>query len=235
MIDSALMRSGFVADGAQSESSHISQRAEGSQLSPETNRTTLPQAPSRNTGEPGAQAQHYGMATPQCGDNNSVQGNHGQGSAYMPQGGYDGGAPTSAANDVMATLVLSLQWQNAHLQTELRHCQQQLHVSHNESQMLTMKAQLAEQSSAQASERVAHLELDLGFRAALGGMPMSPVLENMARGSSAGNYGGGGPDDFARANGHDPMQGGYGNGPHNMGQRGAPMQRMNSSGSANRA
>jgi len=234
VIDSVLMRSGFVADSMQSESSHISQRGEGSQLPPDTNRTTFLQAPSRNTGEPAPQAQHYGMATPQYGD--SVQGNHGQGSAYMPQGGYDGGAPTSAANDVMATLVLSLQWQNAHLQTELRHCQQQLHVAHSESQMLTMKAQLAEQSSAQASERVAHLELDLGFRAALGGMPpLSPVLENMARGgSSVGSYGGGGPDDFARTNGHDPMQGGYGNGPQNIGQRGAPMPRSQS-GSSNHA
>merc|ERR1712151_107218 len=78
--------------------------------------------------------------------------------------GVAGGAATSAS-------LLFLQWQNAHLNAELRSCQQALAATRAELQVQVVKCQSVERKQIMLMERAEHLELDLGFRAAMGGVP----------------------------------------------------------------
>jgi len=66
--------------------------------------------------------------------------------------------------------VLFLQWQNAHLQAEIRQYQQALTNTRSELQMQVLAAQLMESKHQLLQARVEHLELDLGFKALYGTM-----------------------------------------------------------------
>ncbi|CAJ1441108.1 unnamed protein product, partial [Effrenium voratum] len=65
--------------------------------------------------------------------------------------------------------LLFLQWQNAHLQAEIRHYQSALSNTKAELQMQIMAGQLLESKHSLLQARVEHLELDLAFKAAYGG------------------------------------------------------------------
>lgn len=77
--------------------------------------------------------------------------------------------------------VLFLHWQNTHLQAEVKHMQQQLTAVRGEAQNQLLKTHMAEQTSALLSERLGHLEVDLGMNIALGGS-----VPGAASGSSGG-------------------------------------------------
>mmetsp|Transcript_27799 Transcript_27799/g.50226 ORF Transcript_27799/g.50226 Transcript_27799/m.50226 type:complete len:1278 (+) Transcript_27799:42-3875(+) len=79
---------------------------------------------------------------------------------------------------------LFLQWQNAHLQTDVRHLQQALAAAKADVQMQVMTCQHAESKQAMLQARIDHLELDLGFKAALNG-----GAANLDGGSEAWNGG----------------------------------------------
>lgn len=66
--------------------------------------------------------------------------------------------------------VLFLQWQNAHLQAEIRQYQQALTNTRSELQMQVLAGQLMESKHQLLQARVEHLELDLGFKALYGAM-----------------------------------------------------------------
>lgn len=67
-----------------------------------------------------------------------------------------------------STSLLFLQWQNAHLQAEIRHYQSALSSTKMELQMQIMAGQLLESKHSLLQARVEHLELDLGFKVACG-------------------------------------------------------------------
>lgn len=64
---------------------------------------------------------------------------------------------------------LFLQWQNAHLQAELRYYQEALAMAKGQLQIQTMRTQSMEKTHGSLQERIEHLELDLGFKAACSG------------------------------------------------------------------
>mmetsp|Transcript_100642 Transcript_100642/g.290737 ORF Transcript_100642/g.290737 Transcript_100642/m.290737 type:complete len:288 (+) Transcript_100642:109-972(+) len=91
-----------------------------------------------------------------------------QQNAVALHSGYNGGGG-GGGDSAMSASMLFLQWQNAHLNAELRSAQQALATTRAELQVQAMNAQTAEKKHLLLMERAEHLELDLGFRAALGG------------------------------------------------------------------
>jgi len=81
------------------------------------------------------------------------------------------GAPSTSSDTAKehganAASLLFLQWQNAHLQADLRQMQQALANTKTELQMQVMTCQQAESKHGQLQARIEHLELDLGLKAA---------------------------------------------------------------------
>lgn len=74
--------------------------------------------------------------------------------------------PEISGPTTQSTSLLFLQWQNAHLQAEVRHYQTALSSTKAELQMQIMSSQLLESKHSLLQARVEHLELDLGFKAA---------------------------------------------------------------------
>jgi signal transduction histidine kinase/DNA-binding response OmpR family regulator len=66
--------------------------------------------------------------------------------------------------------LMFLQWQNAHLQAELRHAQQQVFAAKAELSKTQMRSESFEKNAVELAERVEHLELDLCFRNICGSM-----------------------------------------------------------------
>jgi len=94
--------------------------------------------------------------------------------------------PSGGVNQCASGTLLFLQWQNAHLQTEVRHYQQALGAAKSEMQMLAMNFQMLEKKHALQLERAEHLELDLGFKSTCG---MLPLRNNAAIGGLGMNTG----------------------------------------------
>lgn len=72
------------------------------------------------------------------------------------------------SGSAQSTSLLFLQWQNAHLQAEIRHYQSALSSTKMELQMQIMAGHLLESKHNLLQARVEHLELDLGFKVACG-------------------------------------------------------------------
>eukprot|EP00929_Paragymnodinium_shiwhaense_P090624 TRINITY_DN5079_c0_g1_i1.p1 TRINITY_DN5079_c0_g1~~TRINITY_DN5079_c0_g1_i1.p1 ORF type:complete len:1362 (+),score=409.08 TRINITY_DN5079_c0_g1_i1:67-4152(+) len=114
--------------------------------------------------------------------------------------------------DSANTSLLFLQYQNHHLQVELRHCTQHLATTRSELQAQMQHVKMLEKKQMQLLEKVEHLEMDLGLRscgvaglAGLGGLGlgggfstpagMSTLASGLASGAAFGRFGAGASGD----------------------------------------
>eukprot|EP00930_Biecheleria_cincta_P082435 TRINITY_DN7216_c0_g1_i1.p1 TRINITY_DN7216_c0_g1~~TRINITY_DN7216_c0_g1_i1.p1 ORF type:complete len:1330 (-),score=298.35 TRINITY_DN7216_c0_g1_i1:346-4335(-) len=86
--------------------------------------------------------------------------------AARKDGAASSHTPGSTRSEKPNASTVFLQWQNAHLQAELRHSQQALLNTKAELQMQVMACQFLESKHSQLQARMEHLELDLSFNAA---------------------------------------------------------------------